>query len=289
MAKVYDALRRAEAERKRKASGSDLAPSVARLDWEPEAPVPEPARPAPPPAKSDSLGQRLRLRLRGRVDVANEVNKRRISLLQPDSYVAEQFRALRGRIDALANRKNLRTIAVTSAMPGEGKTTAAVNLAIVTALSLGKRVLLVDCDLRRPKVHQSLALQPDQGLAEVLRGDADLDEAILRVDGIDLDVLAVRGRPANPSELLGAKAMRDLVEVLSQRYDRVILDTPAALGLPDAKVVSDLCDGIVMVVRADTTRNEDIQMVLEIMDRERVLGLLLNGAVIKQGRYGYVA
>jgi capsular exopolysaccharide synthesis family protein len=239
--------------------------------------------------KDESLPQRLLGRWRARGDAAGDVNKRRISLLQPDSYVAEQFRALRGRIDALANQRNLRTIAVTSAMPGEGKTTAAVNLGIVTALSLGKRVLLVDCDMRRPKVHRSLSLQPATGLAEVLTGEASVDEAILRVEGIDLDVLPVRVRPANPSELLGSKAMIELMDELARRYDRVILDTPAALGLPDAKVVSDLCDGIVMVVRADTTRNEDIQTVLEILDRERVLGLLLNGAVVKQGRYGYVS
>jgi Mrp family chromosome partitioning ATPase len=76
---------------------------------------------------------------------------------------------------------------------------------------------------------------------------------------------------------------------VGQRYDRVILDTPAALGLPDAKAVADLCDGAVVVVRADVTRQEDLEAVLEIVDRRRVLGLVLNGAVADQGRYGYVS
>jgi capsular exopolysaccharide synthesis family protein len=283
MAKVYDALRRAEAERKRR-TGEDT-PAVARLDWEPEAATP----PAPARvAERESLFKRLIAR-RARGDVTGDVNKRRIALLQPDSYVAEQFRALRGRIDALATQRPIRTVAVTSALPGEGKTTSAINLAVVTALSLDRKVLLIDCDLRRPKIHQSLGVQPRAGLAEVLTEGAGLDEALVKLEGVNLEILAVRSRPANPSELLGSARMRELIEHVSDRYDRVILDTPAALGLPDAKVVSDLCDGVVMVVRADKTRQEEVQTVLEILDRQRLLGLLLNGAAVDQGRYGYVS
>ncbi|MFP8877417.1 MAG: CpsD/CapB family tyrosine-protein kinase, partial [Myxococcota bacterium] len=216
-----------------------------------------------------------------------DINKRRIALLQPDSYVAEQFRALRGRIDALEEQGNLRSVMVTSAMPGEGKTTAAVNLGIVTGLSLDRRVLLVDCDMRRPSVHQSLGLQPTNGLAEVLNGKVDPDSAIMRVEGANLDVLPVRGRPGNPSELLGSPRMVNLMTELRSRYDRIILDTPAALGLPDAKSVSEFCDGIVVVVRAGRTRQEDTETVVEILGRQRVVGIVLNGAEIDQGRYGY--
>lgn len=281
MAKVYDALRRAEAERKRKA-GED-APAVAQLDWEPEvaAPTPQPAR------EKTSLLRRLFSR--APASAGSDLNKRRISLLQPDSYVAEQFRALRGRIDAMAVSRPISTIAVTSALPGEGKTTSAINLALVTALSVDRRVVLVDCDLRRPKVHQSLGLQPRAGMAELLVDEVSLEDCLVQVEGASLEVLPVRGRPPNPSELLGSARMRELVEQLSERYDRVILDTPAALGLPDAKVVADLCDGVVMVVRADFTSQEDAQTVLEILDPDRVLGLVLNGAVVDQGRYGYTS
>ena len=118
--------------------------------------------------RASALEAAVRERGRRAASPAGEVNKRRIALIQPDSYVAEQFRALRGRIDALAAERPIRTIVVTSALPGEGKTTAAINLAIVTALSLGRRVLLIDCDLRKPKVHQALGLRPEAGLAEVL-------------------------------------------------------------------------------------------------------------------------
>jgi capsular exopolysaccharide synthesis family protein len=243
--------------------------------------------PAPaPPAERESFFGRLLAR-RKRRDAVADVNKRRIALLQPDSFVAEQFRALRGRIDAIAAQRPIRTVAITSALPGEGKTTAAVNLAIVTALGLGRRILLIDCDLRRPKVHQSLGLRPEAGLGEVLAGEVSLEDAVVKAETGNLEILAVRGRPTNPSELLASDRMRELVEEVAQRYHRVILDTPAALGLPDAKIVADLCDGAVMVVQADVTSYDDAQTVLEFLDRNRILGLVLNGASVNQGRYGY--
>jgi capsular exopolysaccharide synthesis family protein len=280
MAKVYDALRRAEEERMRLIGNEATRPMP--LNTESVGPVAEKAdrkpfwkRAAPsttPPPQSDGSA---------------EVNKRRIALLQPDSYIAEQFRGLRGRIDAISSQRPLRTISVTSAFPGEGKTTCAVNLGIVSDLSVASRVLLVDCDLRRPKVHISLGLQPETGLGEVLAGQATLDDALMSVEGANLDVLPVRSRPSNPSELLGSPEMTRLIAEISTRYDRIILDTPAALGLPDAKAVSDLCDGMVLVVRADTTSQSDIQAVLEILDRKRLLGMLINGVDVPEGRYGY--
>jgi Mrp family chromosome partitioning ATPase len=110
---------------------------------------------------------------------------------------------------------------------------------------------------------------------------------VVKAESGNLEILAVRGRPANPSELLASDRMRGLVQEVAQRYHRVILDTPAALGLPDAKIVADLCDGAVMVVRADMTSYDDAQTVLEFLDRDRILGLVLNGASVNQGRYGY--
>jgi capsular exopolysaccharide synthesis family protein len=280
MAKVYDALRRAEKERERLVG--DRESRSAPLAVEPIGSVPASEDRTPLWRRGSGI-----LAPGPAPETSSEINKRRIALLQPDSYVAEQFRALRGRIDAISEQRLIRTITVMSAFPGEGKTTCAINLAIVTSLSLRRRVLLIDCDLRRPKVHHSLGLRPETGLAEVLTGVSTIDEAVISVEGVDLDVLPVRTRPANPSELLGSAEMRALVEEAANRYDRVILDTPAALGLPDSKAVSDLCDGMVMVVRADTTGRGDIQAVLEILDTQRILGLLLNGVDSDQGRYGY--
>ncbi len=279
MAKIYEALRRAEEERKQSASGADMRVSALRWD---KTPATVPKRPG-----QSFLTRWFSKRKERPLDTGAEMNKRRISLLQPESYAAEQFRTLRSRIDSLAAQRPLKTIALTSANPGDGKTMASVNLAIVTAMGVGQRILLLDCDLRRPSIHRSLGLEPKVGLAEILQGRATLDDAVLKVEGVDLEVLAVRDTPPNPSELLASERMTDLISECASRYDRVILDTPAALGLPDGRTVAELCDGILVVVRAGVTPLNDVEMVLELMDRRRVLGLVLNDAEQGRAHYGY--
>lgn len=280
MGKVTDALQRAEAERGRLGApvGGHAVPFTAPQTHAPRARAGRFAR------LREWFGQ---LRAPVETDDANAFNKRRISLLQPDSFVSEQFRSLRVRLEALSAERPMRTIAVTSAMPGEGKTTAALNLALVTSMSVGRRVLLVDCDLRRPKVHIALGLRPECGLAEVLAGDAQLERAVIKVEGTSLEVLPVRGTPSNPSELLGSDRMRALVEEVARSYDQVIFDLPPTLAMPDAKAMCELVDGIVFVVRADQTPEDDVAAALDVLDRRRVLGVILNGVDVKPQRYGY--
>ena len=281
MPKHYEALQRAEEERRRKMTGVETA-TPAAVPFESAAP------PTAPPRNRPGLLDRLfGGRRSGAIEDPSDANKRRIALLQPDSYIAEQYRSLRGRIDSLASQRPMKTLAVTSANSGEGKSTCSVNLATVTAMSVGRSVLLIDCDLRRPKVHWTLGLQPQVGLAEVLLNQATIDEAIQKLEGVNLDVLPVRSVPSNPSELLASPEMRKLTEEVATRYDRVILDTPACLGLPDAKSVSELCDGLVMVVRAGATPREEVQAALDILDRRKVVGLVLNGSEASREQYGY--
>jgi len=282
MGKVYDALRRAEEQRGREKPLSAGAPPV--VEWSPAAG--QRRTTAVPPWKRWFAF----LARHPRPDDLHAGNKRRIAMLMPDSFVAEQFRHLRARLDSIAAQRPLRTLAMTSALPNEGKTTAAINLAVVCEMHLDRRVLLVDCDLRKPKVHR--ALGPEAGLAEVLQGEAPLEKAIVRVEGGAfeggaLEVLAVKAQPANPSELLASVKFKSLIEELTRRYGLVILDTPATLALPDAKTVSELADGLVMVVRADATPQEDVQAALDILDRRRVIGVVLNGAQVDEHYYGY--
>ncbi|MDP6981337.1 MAG: CpsD/CapB family tyrosine-protein kinase [Myxococcota bacterium] len=280
----YEALQKAERERRHKVAGEKAEP-VEALSWDHS---PQTA----PSAEKQGLLERL-VPKRGikkkavPVPDVGEVNKRRIAILRPESYVSEQFRMLRGRIDSLATQRPIRTVAMTSANPGEGKSTAAVNLAVVESLRVEHRVLLVDCDMRRPTVHRSLAVTPDLGIAEVLLGRASLSDAVIRVDGTNLDALVVRSQPDNPSELLASDRMKSMLDEMVQSYDRIILDTPATLGLPDSKTVSELSDGVVVVVRADVTPREEVGAVLDILDRRRILGMILNGADISRESYGY--
>jgi protein-tyrosine kinase len=282
----YEALQKAERDRRHKVAGEKAAP-VDALDWD--------TTPQTAPSSEKKAGLLARLRapkekrtkLQIPIPDANEVNKRRIAILRPESYISEQFRMLRGRIESLAAQRPIRTVGMTSANPGEGKSTAAVNLAVVESMGLGQRVLLVDCDMRRPTVHRSLGLAPDVGLAEVLLDRASFQQAVARADGTNLDALVVRAQPDNPSELLASDRMKTLLEEMIASYDRIILDTPATLGLPDSKIVSEICDGIVVVVRADITPREEVGAVLDILDRSKVLGMILNGADISRESYGY--
>ncbi|HEY8123589.1 MAG TPA: CpsD/CapB family tyrosine-protein kinase [Myxococcota bacterium] len=276
MGKVYDALRKAEEQRSQRLHEAAGAPAPSDFG----APQPDAAAPAA------SVFQRLReSSAPERVESGDSYNKRRIVLLQPESAIAEQFRSLRARIDALAATRPLRTIAVTSALPEEGKTMSAISLAAVSAMQLGRKVLLVECDLREPTIAASLGLRLDAGLTEVLVDGAPLERAIQRAPGSPLDVLAVRGVPQNPSELLASEGFRRVLEQLAARYERVILDLPPTLGLPDAKTVSGMCDGTVFVVRADATPQPDIEAALEVLGRERLLGVVMNGAESPTDQY----
>jgi capsular exopolysaccharide synthesis family protein len=284
MGKVYDALKRAEEQRQQRVHETASAASAPPpFETEPSASQ----APAAPRARGRALlsGIVRSRRAAAAPETAGALNKRRITLLQPESFIAEQFRTLRARLDSLAATRPVRTLAVTSALPGDGKSLAAIGLAVVCSMQPGRRVVLVDCDLRQPALAPSLGLRVDAGLAEVLADGAPLEDAVVRVEGSALDVLPVRAIPANPSELLASEGMRKLLETLAGRYDRVILDLPPTLGLPDAKTVSELCDGVVFVVRADVTPEPEIASALDVIDRRRVLGLVMNGAAPMASRY----
>jgi capsular exopolysaccharide synthesis family protein len=287
MGKVYDALRRAEEQRAERVqetvdSGGAMPLAIPAV---PEASGMDTPAPAPARRKS-SLLDKLRSATASTTESASDLNKRRIALLQPESFVAEQFRTLRARLDSLGETRPVGTVAITSARRGEGKTMAAISLAAVTAMQPGRRVLLIDCDLRAAAVASALGLRVDAGLAEVLSGSAGLEEAICKADGTDLDVLAVRGTPSNPSELLASESMARLLGAASQAYDRVVLDLPPVLGIPDAKSVSGLCDGVVFMVRAGVTPSNDVEGAIEILDRTRILGLVMNGEATEAQPYG---
>ena len=282
MAKHFEALQRAEAERKKKAGVDEPPAEVPGVEWDTT------------PSVKGSRRKRLRELLSFSKsepgegdDSANELNKRRIAILQPESFASEQFRMLRGRIDALSTQQRLRSVAVTSANPREGKSMASLNLAVVTGMSVGRRVLLVDCDLRRPKIHKTLGLQPENGLAEVLEGSCSLEDSIETVASLGIDVLPVSSLPGNPSELLASAQMKEVPARISEIYDHVILDTPACLGLSDTKTISELSDGILVVVRADVTRREDVDAIMEILDRRKMIGMVLNDVEPTAGQRGY--
>lgn len=199
-----------------------------------------------------------------------------VSLHAPTSFAAEQYRTLRHIIE----HEGVQMIAVTSPAVGDGKTTTAVNLAGALAQAPDARVLVIDCDLRRPSVGKFLGLpanQPAKGLVELLLDRSfSLDAAIIKRRTYNLDILPAGQQPVNPYEVLKSSRLPAIMEEVRKRYNFVILDTPPAIPLPDCRVLGNFVDAFVMIVSANRTPRRLVQETLETLDRRKVLGLIFN-------------
>lgn len=203
----------------------------------------------------------------------------------PRLAVSEAYRSLRTAL-LLSSAQELRVIAVTSAVASEGKSATATNLAVVMA-QLGRRVLLVDADLRKPRLHEVLKVSNRAGLVSFLTGGSDLDSVICRTQVPQLAVIPSGPIPPNPSELLASDRMRDLVMAARSRFDFVVIDTPPLLPVTDATLVGDLVDGVTLCMRAGKLTREEARASLNRlrMAGVKVLGVVLNRHTTSQGGY----
>lgn len=167
--------------------------------------------------------------------------------VNPTSTISEVYRLLRTKIHYLSKDHESKLIMVTSALAGEGKTTTICNLATTYALE-GKKVLLIDADLRKPSLHRIFSLPNNHGLSTLLTGGTSAQSAIQETMVGYLSLLPSGPVPMNPSELIDSTAMRELLESLKQDYDVILIDTPPVLAVTDPVITSTLCDGVVMVV-----------------------------------------
>jgi capsular exopolysaccharide synthesis family protein len=195
----------------------------------------------------------------------------------PHDHRSEAFRRLRTNLQFLDLADHPKSIVVTSSLPGEGKSTTAINLAISLA-DAGSRVALIDADLRRPSIGEYMGLESDLGLTTVLIGRADLRDAIQPWGESNLDVLTSGQVPPNPSELLGSRSMANLLESLASQYDIVLIDTPPLLPVTDAAILSKVSGGALVVAGADTVRRQQLAEGLGSLEAvgARVLGVVLN-------------
>ncbi len=203
----------------------------------------------------------------------------------PGSITAEAYRMLRNSLDFVNFQDDITTVIVTSALPSEGKSTTAANLAAGLA-SAGKRVVLVSCDFRRPTVEGFFGVSNAVGLSDVLRGRIGLKEALQRpAEGGDLLVLASGKMPPNPAELLGSERMHQLVEQLNDWADWVIVDSPPVLAVSDPASVARWSDGVLMVARAGISTRDAGAKATEQLKRSgaRIIGVAVCG-VDKAGR-----
>ena len=218
------------------------------------------------------------------------MNKMRhlITNLNPKSPISEQYRTIRTNIQFSSVDEELRSILFTSSGPGEGKSMTTANIS-VTYAQQGKKVLLIDADLRKPTVHYTFRLDNLKGLSNVLVGDVLLEEAIHTTSIDHLDVISSGPVPPNPSELLGSRKMRAILERAKQQYDLVIFDTPPVLAVTDAQIMADFVDGAMLVVRSKVTELDAATKAVEALKpaKARLLGTVLNDREKKGSNYYY--
>ncbi|GAB3239049.1 polysaccharide biosynthesis tyrosine autokinase [Kineosporia babensis] len=201
---------------------------------------------------------------------------------------AEAFRTLRTNLQFADVDHPPRVIAVTSALPDEGKTTTACNIALILAQS-GARVVLVEGDLRKPAVGKYLGISNAVGLTNVLAGQHSLRDVVVGYERDLLAVLPSGPTPPNPSELLGSQQMRHLLDTLAEHYDVVVVDAPPLLPVTDAALIATAADGAILVIRHGRSRREEAERALKALEAvsAKVLGTVLNFAPRKKGRNGY--
>lgn len=269
--------------RRPRPAGRDEAAAVTAVPAAARPPAPSPSElPTPagvtetvgaPPRTGGRVFERLDARLAEKV-VADEN-------ISPVSR--EQYRRLAAVLHDAQATAGLRVIMIASAVPGEGKTLTASNLALTLSESYRDRVLLIDADLRRPALAEMFQLKAAAGLIEGLQSDAKL---VLRQVSETLSVLPA-GRPtSDPMAALTSPRMRQLVNEAKESFDWVILDTPPLMLLPDAHLLSGLVDGAVLVVRAGSTPFELVKRASEIIGRDRITGVVLNHAETHVPGYG---
>lgn len=203
-----------------------------------------------------------------------------ITLVDPSSPVAEQYRTIRTNIQfASTVDQRMQTIVVTSSGPSEGKSTTSANLAVVFA-SAGQKVLLVDADFRKPTIYHTFKLPNSVGLSTVLSTGKSVAETAQKTRVENLFILTSGPKPPNPSELLGTARMDQVIEEAKHLYDVIIFDMPPVVSVTDAQIMASKADGTLVVVHEGTTRKDALTKAQQLlkMVNARLLGVVYNGS-----------
>jgi protein-tyrosine kinase len=301
MSRIHDALKKAEQERANIQTTDALLPSEPLLSRQAAAVF------TPAPGESESVAASQTATIVAPASILNpqaDGYLRFDDLLSrcahpewhPDSNVnvfgnasasphaAEQFRTLRSRLYQLRNSQNLRTLLMTSSIPGEGKTFVTTNLAQALVRQPDRRVLIVDGDLRCARLHVPLGAPNSPGLSDYLRGDVDELGVIQHGEG-NLCFIPGGKEVSDPSELLSNGRMKKLLDRVTPVFDWVIIDSPPCLPVADASILANYCDGVLLVVRAGSTSTEVAQRACQELQGRNVVGVVLN-AVEQSHMYG---
>lgn len=209
-------------------------------------------------------------------------------MFNPKSPISEQFRTIRTNIQFSSIDQEVRTLMITSSGPGEGKSTTAANMAVVFAQQ-GRRVLLVDADMRKPTVHYTFNQLNTYGLTSVLTRQMTLEKAVKETNEKDLFVLTSGPVPPNPAELLSSMAMERFFREAQEQFDMIVFDTPPLLAVTDAQILANKCDGTILVVASGKTDKDQLVKARDLLDsvQSKLLGAVLNNKEMKNTNYYY--
>ena len=205
----------------------------------------------------------------------------------PKSITAESYRSLRTNIQYSSIDKHVKTLVVTSSNAGEGKSTVAGNLAY-TFFQGGKRVLIIDCDLRKPSLHRKFNVSNEVGLTDVLVGTSELNKVMKKIDD-NLYLLTTGTLPPNPAEIIGSNTMESFLEECKINFDYIILDTPPILPVTDSKLLAIKADATVLVVRSEISKSKHVSQAFKELEKvnANVIGTILNDVEMRSEKLYY--
>lgn len=214
-------------------------------------------------------------------------SKSLITINEPKSMATECYRMLKTNLEYMNLDKVMQVILITSSFTEEGKTTTAVNMATTYAQS-GKKVLLMDCDLRKSRVHHLLGIGQSPGITDYMVDSKSLESVVQPIDEIPgFHILTSGSHPPNPVDMLESNKMKKLLSWAKSKYDVIIIDSPPVLSVTDASVLSKQVDGVVMVVGAYVTKKEELKRAKKILEmvNANILGAIMTKAEVKNKKY----
>lgn len=231
------------------------------------------------PAASETVGISL-----------DRIDPNLVSVVNPQSMETEIFKVLRGKILFPASGKPPRSIMVTSAVPGEGKSFVSSNLAVNMAQNIEDHVLLMDCDLRRPTIHRMFGLGRVKGLSDHLANGNKIAELLIKTGLGKLSIFPSGTPPHNPSEVLSSAKMASLLEELKSRYDDrfIIIESPPPMLAPETSAIAKQVDAIIVVIRFGSTPMDAVEELIDTLGKEKIIGAVINRFDARPSRYyGY--
>lgn len=278
MSRVHQALRRAEKETRSEALTESPLGKNPLQSIQQEMPAIVIERSLKSLTSPQTTGESATHRESAKVGLPVLHDARLVALSAPKSIASEQYRTLKTKLFQMRNGRNLRSVLVTSAAASDGKTLTAVNLALTIAQEIEQRVLLIDCDLRRPSVHKTLGFPTTNGLADFLSQELASSSVVHATSIPNLCVVPAGTIPENPAELLNTQKMKEFLSSISQQFDWVIIDSPPIVPLADAELLSSLVDGTLLVVRASKTPAESVTKAVQSLKNGKILGVVFNAA-----------